>query len=209
MIVAEMALFAAEQIVPEAKPMVFIYVIFGVLCLAAVIAVGATVAKAHRRYQERGEGRDRNGMTVVAALRPLWIGTTLALAAAVVLGYLIVGSWAGWAQGHNDSRPRIAVAANPATPEAILSELAADAYDTVRVAVASNPSTGPETLLLLAVDVGENVRLAVASNLSTGPDALSLLAADVDEDVRTAVGGHPSTSPDALLKLIPAAPDPR
>ena len=207
MIVAEMALFAAEQIVPKAKPMGFIYVVFGVLCLATVFAVGATVATARGRYRERGEGP--GCMTVVAALRPLWIGTTLVLAAAVVLGYLIVGSWAGWAQGHNDSRPRIAVAANPATPEAILSELAADAYDTVRVAVASNPSTGSETLLLLAADVGENVRLAVASNLSAGPDALTLLAADVDEDVRTAVGGHPSTRPDALLELIQAAPDPR
>ena len=83
------------------------------------------------------------------------------------------------------------VARHPGAPSALLAQLAADEFWTVRQAVASNPAANSELLLGLASDADLDVRKAVASNPSTPQTALQVLLEDVDDTVkRTALGHH-------------------
>lgn len=77
-----------------------------------------------------------------------------------------------------------AVAANPGTPQSILTRLAEDGDDTVRAKVAGNRRTPGEKLKMLSRDSKVNVVIAVAGNLSTPSKILSRLAVNDNGLVR-------------------------
>ena len=72
-----------------------------------------------------------------------------------------------------DLEGRVKLAANPATPPAVLAGLAADGAVTVRAAVALNPSSPLATELQLAADADERVRLLLARKLASALPSLS------------------------------------
>jgi len=78
------------------------------------------------------------------------------------------------------------LAAHPATPRAVLVELADHENPGIRGAAASNPSTPPPVLQQLARDRDARVRWGVAVNPQATAELLERLAEDQDPDVSQA-----------------------
>ena len=99
------------------------------------------------------------------------------------------------------NRPeRTAVAANPATPPAVLRKLAADSVPSVRVNVAMNVSTPRRTLSLLARDPDVTVRRALEGRatgsaliLNWRSDAAASVHVQDDADLAAVVSAAPSS----------------
>lgn len=96
---------------------------------------------------------------------------------------------------------RLAYGCDPATPPAVLSELAQDWVWEVRRTVARNPSAPSESLESLAHDEDLEVRVAVAENRNASRRALAVLAEDGMWAVRWPVARNPHTSSDTLTVL--------
>ena len=187
MTIAPIAVFAADAI--RAKLTGPAWVVFVVLCLATLFGLLGVFAVASDRWDQRAEQRRK--YTAAGALMPLWLGGVSILAAAAVLGYLIVGVWIGSIWAYNDALPRLAVASNPITAAETLDRLADDPIEEVRRRLASNPSTPPETLDRLADDDSWRVRVRVGQHPGAATETLDRLARDGDENVRAAVCGLP------------------
>jgi copper chaperone CopZ len=93
----------------------------------------------------------------------------------------------------------LAVAANPATPPAVLDQMAS--HWACRTALAGNPSAPAALLAGLATDWDPSVRSAVARNSGTPSDLLEQLSFDADTVVRAAVAANPATAVATLERL--------
>ena len=81
---------------------------------------------------------------------------------------------------------RVAVAAHPSTPRAVVEALADDDSEYVRAEVASNEHLPSRVVRRLARDCSEHVRCAVALNPAAGEDVVEALLADRIAAVRAA-----------------------
>jgi hypothetical protein len=95
---------------------------------------------------------------------------------------------------------RVALAADPNTPAAVLETLAGDRSGAVRRAVARRTEKG-ELLSDLAGDPSASVRGAVAANPASGGKLLSELLSDPSPTVRAAAAGNPSLPQPAAEQL--------
>jgi hypothetical protein len=84
------------------------------------------------------------------------------------------------------------VAGNPATPAAVLGELAQSKDQALRWRLARNPSTPGTVLEALAADSDPSTRRWVAKNPSTPSQVLGVLSLDADKLVRLAVANNES-----------------
>ncbi len=112
-----------------------------------------------------------------------------------------------WAQlnkllAEADSRPiRTVIAANSATPTAVLNFLAGTDDLIVVQRVAENPNTHVATLTRLIRHSSPVVRIAVSEHESTPDVLLMILAQDVDADVRYSLAEN-ARMPKAVLELL-------
>ena len=97
---------------------------------------------------------------------------------------------------------KLSIAANPETPEEILSKLVEDDIDgDVRYEVAKNFSTSSNILIKLAQDIHEGVRSAAARNNNMPKEWLIKLSDDKGIFVRGSVAQNPNTPLEILIKL--------
>ncbi len=99
----------------------------------------------------------------------------------------------------SDVDVRVAVALNPATPQAQLRAFLYD--DMAHVRAAAVTSAVPSDLVRLAADPESLVRIAVANHPDTPTDALATLATDADGDVRAALLVR-GAWPDGVLERV-------
>jgi hypothetical protein len=90
---------------------------------------------------------------------------------------------------HPEWRVRMAVAANPCTPAAVLAGLLEDRHPEVQAKACLNPALPPELLVERLPEVNRWIRLALARRRETPEVILRALAADPVEMVREAAQG--------------------
>ena len=83
------------------------------------------------------------------------------------------------------------IAANPATPEQILKQLATEDDPLLLEQIAENPSAPALTLANLAGHANERVRMAVSHNPKTPIEIIDTLICDISADVRYALASNP------------------
>ena len=97
---------------------------------------------------------------------------------------------------------RLALAANPITPEDLLQQLANDKEASVRIRVLQNRNTPLKTLIALTRDSDQKVRLALAKrDPIVYPELLLALASDLDNAILQVIAERSETSTEALEKL--------
>jgi hypothetical protein len=101
---------------------------------------------------------------------------------------------------HRKLRPLLAM--NPALPAELLEKYTHSSDISVLWRAVRNPAVEPERLVQLSTDKSFGVRWGVAANVSTPATTLSTLAADDDDGVRLALALNPSTPAVALAVLI-------
>lgn len=87
---------------------------------------------------------------------------------------------------HPEWRVRMAVAANPCTPAAVLAGLLEDRHPEVQAKACLNPALPPAALVERLGQLNRWLRLALARRRETPPVVLEALAADAVEMVREA-----------------------
>ena len=99
----------------------------------------------------------------------------------------------------------LALAHDPGTPPATLSELSRDPSARVRTAVAARPDAQADVLRRLTRDYEREVREAVARNPATSRGNLLRLVSDPDRWVRWAVAGNPACDEDIRRAMAKTA----
>lgn len=93
------------------------------------------------------------------------------------------------------------IAANPATPQAILKQLATEEDPLLLEQIAENPSACVLTLASLAGHANDRIRVAVSHNPKTPFEIIETLICDISADVRYALASNPLLPLHAIQRI--------